>query len=129
MEALKYACGLSKLVGHAKIEICYDVDYVSLPGAVGKSPESAPDLLVEEGARILSKARAVARKEGMQVTQALIRGNTTDAIERHALEVGADLIVMGTHGRGGLGRMLLGSVAEGVVRRSAVPVLLVREKK
>jgi nucleotide-binding universal stress UspA family protein len=38
---------------------------------------------------------------------------------------GADLVVAGTHGRRGLDRLLLGSVAEGILRRSAVPVLLV----
>jgi nucleotide-binding universal stress UspA family protein len=39
---------------------------------------------------------------------------------------GADLIVMGTHGRHGLAHLILGSVAEGVLRRATVPVLLVR---
>jgi nucleotide-binding universal stress UspA family protein len=43
-----------------------------------------------------------------------------------AAEVGCDLIVLGTHGRTGLGRMLLGSVAEQVVRRAACPVLTVK---
>jgi nucleotide-binding universal stress UspA family protein len=49
-----------------------------------------------------------------------------EVILREAQNVNADLIVMGTHGRGGLPRLLLGSDAEFVLRQSPVPVLLVR---
>ena len=51
-----------------------------------------------------------------------------EAIVAHALDRGADLIVLGTHGRRGLGRMLLGSVAEEVVRKAPCPVWSVREQ-
>jgi nucleotide-binding universal stress UspA family protein len=47
------------------------------------------------------------------------------AIAAHASELGADLIVLGTHGRNGIVRAFLGSVAETVLRRSAVPVLTI----
>jgi nucleotide-binding universal stress UspA family protein len=50
----------------------------------------------------------------------------TPAIVQLASDIQADLIVVGTHGRGGLARLLLGSVAEGVVRRAPCPVLVVR---
>lgn len=53
-------------------------------------------------------------------------GNPADAIVRVAREAGADLIVMGTHGRTGLQHVLLGSVAEKVVRQAPCPVLTVR---
>lgn len=57
----------------------------------------------------------------------LIRdGEPADAILRAAHEVGSDLIVMGTHGRTGLDRFLLGSVAEAVLRRAHCPVVTVR---
>jgi nucleotide-binding universal stress UspA family protein len=49
-----------------------------------------------------------------------------DVINNEALDWQADLIVIGTHGRSGLTRLLLGSVAEGVVREASVPVLLIR---
>jgi len=49
-----------------------------------------------------------------------------DGITRHAREVNIDLIVMGTHGRGGVSHLLLGSVAERVVRSAPCPVLTVR---
>jgi len=59
-------------------------------------------------------------------TQLLFVGDTVSEILRTARETGADLIVMGTHGRTGLGRLLLGSVAEGVLRHAPCPVVTVR---
>jgi nucleotide-binding universal stress UspA family protein len=56
----------------------------------------------------------------------LIDGEPDRAIVRTAGELGCDLIVMGTHGRRGLARLLLGSVAEKVLRAAPCPVLLVR---
>ncbi len=53
-------------------------------------------------------------------------GDPADAIVRMATELGADLIVMGTHGRTGLPHILLGSVAEKVVRHAPCPVLTIR---
>ena len=53
-------------------------------------------------------------------------GEPSDAILRLARDGGGDLIVMGTHGRTGLSRLLIGSVAEAVLRRSACPVLTLR---
>jgi len=50
-------------------------------------------------------------------------------IEETAAEIGADLIVMGTHGRRGVSRLLLGSVAESVARTAPCPVLLVRKDR
>jgi universal stress protein A len=55
-------------------------------------------------------------------------GDPADAIVREANQIGADLIVMGTHGRTGLQHVLLGSVAEKVVRHAACPVLTVRQR-
>lgn len=53
-------------------------------------------------------------------------GDARDIIVNTALEVGADLIIMGTHGRRGLRRALLGSVAESVLRHAPCPVLAIR---
>jgi len=70
----------------------------------------------------------VARAEGVHASVQLVDGKPTDAILAAVDTIGADLIVMGTHGRQGLQRMLLGSVAEHVVRRASVPVLTVRSQ-
>jgi nucleotide-binding universal stress UspA family protein len=56
----------------------------------------------------------------------VVEGSPVDAIQKMAADVHADLIVMGTHGRTGLNRWMLGSVAERVLRQSPVPVLMVR---
>ena len=56
----------------------------------------------------------------------LLIGNPAEKIVEFAIEKGADLIVMGTHGNTGMTRVLMGSVAEGVVRRSPIPVLTLK---
>jgi len=66
------------------------------------------------------------RCPGLEVEQRLVEGPVIPEIVRAAGETGCDLIVMGAHGWTGLRRLLLGSVAEGVMRRAPCPVLTVR---
>jgi nucleotide-binding universal stress UspA family protein len=63
------------------------------------------------------------------VEHRLTHGDAAEEILRTADEVGCDMIVMGTHGRTGLSRAILGSVAEAVVRAAPCPVLTVRNRK
>ena len=65
---------------------------------------------------------------GTQLTTATLSGSPAPALAEYAREVGAELMVMTTHGRGGLQRVWLGSVADQLVRSLDVPVLLVRPK-
>jgi universal stress protein A len=69
-------------------------------------------------------ARAAARPKSLSVR--IEPGEPSDTILRLARDGGVDLIVMGTHGRTGLSRLLIGSVAEAVLRRSTCPVLTLR---
>ncbi len=64
--------------------------------------------------------------DGAAAELRIVEGMPVDSIRRLAREIKADLIVLGTHGRGGLNRLMLGSVAERVLRESEVPVLTVR---
>jgi len=75
-----------------------------------------------------SITRSIANRlaPGTHLSSALLEGEVAHALCIEAIDSGADLIVMSTHGRGGLTRMWLGSVADAVVRRSSTPVLLVR---
>jgi nucleotide-binding universal stress UspA family protein len=73
--------------------------------------------------RLTAAARALG--EGVDVTIATTVGTPAGAICAYAHAIGADLIVMGTHGRTGLSHALLGSVAEGVVRRARCPVMTI----
>lgn len=67
-----------------------------------------------------------AKTAGVRVTTRLVEGNLRDAIARAAKRSAADLVVVGTHGRTGLRKLLLGSVAERIVAISPCPVLTVR---
>jgi nucleotide-binding universal stress UspA family protein len=65
---------------------------------------------------------------GVRTVFHLLHGvNVATLIAEKAVEVGADVIVMGTHGRTGLGRILMGSVATEIVRKEGVPVVLVHQ--
>ena len=83
----------------------------------------------ERGKRILARAKRVAddaRLPVKTILREMIGGPAADPIVREARKLRADLIVLGTHGRRGVRRLVLGSDAEQVVRSSNVPVLLVR---
>lgn len=83
----------------------------------------------DEGRKILTKAEMFARRRGVNVLPVLVESSgrpVADTILRQAKKQKADLIVLGTHGRRGIRRILLGSDAEAVLRESRVPVLLVR---
>jgi nucleotide-binding universal stress UspA family protein len=71
---------------------------------------------------------AQARDAGFAAEIALSHGAPAETIVRVAHERGADAIVLGTHGRHGIDRMVLGSVAEGVICRASVPVIVVRRE-
>ncbi|NHN43081.1 universal stress protein [Halorubellus sp. JP-L1] len=71
-------------------------------------------------------ARARASEAGVEVETETVVGRPTRAINDYAEEHDVDHVVMGSHGRSGVSRVLLGSVAEGVVRRAPVPVTVVR---
>ncbi len=78
--------------------------------------------------RELAKVAARAQKAKARVKAVLVEGVPYDRIARVARSKRADLIVMGTHGRSGLSKFFLGSVAERVIARAPCPVLTVRGK-
>ncbi len=81
------------------------------------------------GEKILTKAEKEVKKHAIKCQTALLETMdrpVPDAIIEQARKWRADLIVLGTHGRRGLSRLVMGSAAEGVVRAAHVPVLLVR---
>jgi len=94
--------------------------------------------IVESAQRIMDSARTwaeaaleeritKARAEGIRARSTLRTGMPHDEIVGLARDERADLIVIGTHGRGGMSRVMLGSVADRVVRLAPCPVLTVRE--
>lgn len=81
----------------------------------------------ESAKGILAEADAQAKASGAAITGLHVANSTAaDGILHAAREQGADLIVMGSHGRRGLGRLLLGSQASEVLSHSELPVLIVK---
>ena len=123
--ALDYALGLASAVG-ASVTLfhAYEIPVIGVPdGTFVATPE-----MVSRIQAAAERALEVALHEhaGEAPLESLLReGRPWEAIHEAAREVGADLIVMGTHGRHGLVKALLGSVTEKVVRTSVVPVLVV----
>jgi nucleotide-binding universal stress UspA family protein len=79
-------------------------------------------------ARELERLAKSLRARGLKVKSLLEDGLPVERILQVAHRLRSDLIVLATHGRSGLAHVLLGSVAENVVRRAACPVLVVRSK-
>ena len=118
----------------ARLVLVHVVDaYVAFAAMDGIAVAAGADLLPalrEGGQRILEKAQAMCAKHGVKAKAVLLErigGPAADRIVREARRQRADLIVLGTHGRRGVRRLVLGSDAELVVRTASVPVLLVRE--
>lgn len=110
------------------LHVVNDFDaYAVMEGAgLDADPREA---LRKAGRRTLAKAQALAERHAIKpasVLREILSGPSADVIVREAKKLGADLIVLGTHGRRGMRRLVMGSDAEQVVRISAVPVLLVR---
>lgn len=83
--------------------------------------------LQQQQSAVLEAAQAAARQAGLkQVSTQAEVGLAAQEIARAATELGAEMILLGTHGRGALGGLLMGSVAQRVVHLAAVPVLLVK---
>jgi len=74
----------------------------------------------------LNKAADRLTGEGLSVQTAIVQGNAANEILEYAAQHGIDLIIMTTHGKSGVVRWALGSVADRVMRHSVVPVLLIR---
>lgn len=90
--------------------IYYDADYGMLYANVDRQ-------LTERADRVIAA--------GLRCTTKIIEGGAVPEITQRSRDIGADLIVVGTHGRTGFAHALLGSVAEKVVRRASCPVLTV----
>ncbi len=129
--AVDTAADLARAVG-AKVTVfhAFDPDVLAPPGAIPSPEEFRERIVAEMQASIdeaLEKIRATKLSGIEGVTLLTGKGpSAADSIVRNAQKVGADLIVVATHGRTGLRHLLIGSVAERVVRHAHCPVLVVR---
>lgn len=117
----------------SKLRLLHVVDDASLTAVASSLASNLGDLLAslaQAGEQVLADAQARARARGVAAEVALRHctvGRVSDVIVKEAVDWPGDLIVIGTHGRRGAERLLLGSDAEQVLRVAPVPVLLVRE--
>lgn len=80
----------------------------------------------EQATALFDRAREAAAEQGCEIETALLTGQPAAAVIEYATAHAVDRIVVGSHGRSGISRVLLGSVAERIARRSPVPVTIVR---
>ena len=126
-EALDYACELARKF-NATIHLLnvIGIPTLGVPELGVALTSSVIDSIIRDNQTALEKL-AEQKRCNAQIGEVLLRtGDARDVINHTAQEVGADLIVMGTHGRRGVSRALLGSVTETVVRTAPCPVLTVR---
>ena len=120
--ALQHAVGLAQALG-SKLTLLhvYGIPTVYYPDNVNWPLEQ----LGKAAQASLDNAVAAVRKQLPDATGHVEVGDPRDCIVAYAKSSGADLIVIGTHGRRGVAHLVLGSVAESVVRMSPIPVLTV----
>jgi nucleotide-binding universal stress UspA family protein len=126
-QAIGHAASIARESG-AAIDIVLVHEPFPFAGYADLPWEEEPDAAAEQK---YLEAVADELKSGAQVTAtcAVLRGAPAEMIIRRARDVGADLIVMTSHGRTGLSRTWLGSVADAVMRKSAIPVFMLRPER
>jgi nucleotide-binding universal stress UspA family protein len=127
--ALEYAMDLAAKLG-ASVHVLhvFEVPVLSLPEAPWVVTSELIDTIERASKRALDELVKKHQRSDVPLTPLLRSGEARSQIDAAAAEIGADLVCMGTHGRTGLARALLGSVAEYVVRTSSVPVLTLHTK-
>jgi nucleotide-binding universal stress UspA family protein len=127
--ALTYGINLTRGFG-GRLHVLHVADMIS-PTAAQFYPEGPGDPEAKASGLALRYLRDVLAAEGAEDATAEVRVSPTpaDEIVDCAKKIHADIIVVGTHGRSGIPRLLIGSVAEHVVRNAPCPVLVVRPKE
>jgi len=114
-----------------RVSFCSVVDPVLsyAPAMQGAAFDPGPmlEVLDEDAAVFCGRAQDEAAKLGIVCDTQVLHGQCIDQIRSFAAHNGSDAIVIGTHGRRGLSRAVLGSVAEGVMRHADIPVVMVHE--
>ena len=127
---LEEAVRLASMTG-ARLRLVHVVDGPVFSTGMEFITADVYGLLIEAGAQVLSEAKAKVESAGIAVDTFLSEAfgeRVCDVVLAQVKLWNADLIVIGTHGRRGVGRLLIGSDAEQILRAAPVPVLLVRPK-
>jgi len=126
MAAVEKGLAVARQCG-SSVYVMYVIDtnlFVTAEPGITPVSADAYQVIEEEGKKAVEQVRSLA--EDLVVTTTVIPGRPAQAIVAFAEENGIDLIVIGTSGKGGIERLLLGSVADKVIRTTGKPVLVVR---
>lgn len=127
-EAMRRAVDVAEHYG-ASLTLVYvyePLDYALPEGYALYTPQQVGQLLEDFKERLRAAAREVESMGATRVSHEVLTGPAASEIVEYARTHGMDLIVMGTHGRRGLSHLLMGSVAERVLRTAPCPVLTVK---
>jgi universal stress protein A len=129
-KAILYADAFAATFG-ATVILIHVVEPVVLPSEFGYMPPPSPEDEVKQVQAITARLREVAAKlESAQRAEVLVRiGRPWQEVTSAVTDLGVDLLVITTHGRTGIKHVLMGSVAEKIVRHAACPVLVVRPEE
>ena len=127
-KAFRLAMTLAK-AQNAELRVCSVVDPLDYLGSTPPSPLAGQQLEAARGdaERGIADAVSRAKASGLRAEGQLLLGAPPFEIVNYASMPGVQAIVMGTHGRSGLNRLMTGSVAESVLRSAPCPVILLRE--
>jgi nucleotide-binding universal stress UspA family protein len=116
----------------ATVHVAYVLDIAGFTAyPIDSSWENMYDVLLDEGKQIVANAKRDLASRGVnedRIVTTVLDGHPAEEIDKYAGSQDIDLVVIGSHGRKGLDRLLIGSVADKVVRGSKVPVLIVRSR-
>lgn len=103
-----------------------DIDARETVGARNSSSVAVRNHLLEQSHELVTRAVGLAHEHGVRAVRDVREGPVVQSITAAATEQGADLLIVGSHGRRGIRRFVLGSVAESIVRSAPIPVMVVR---
>jgi nucleotide-binding universal stress UspA family protein len=116
----------------ATVHIAYVLDIAGFTAyPVDSSWENMYDVLLVEGKNIVANAKKDLASRGVnedRIVTTVLDGHPAEELDKYAGDHDIDLIIIGSHGRKGLDRLLIGSVADKVVRGAKVPVLIIRSR-
>lgn len=126
IRAAEYGIKIAKMLG-AQVMVVYVIDNVVLSQIAKVSEQETVEReLKEDGQRYINYVLSLAQQAGVKAGSLLAKGRPFEQIVHLAKGLGMDLIVMGTYGRRGAERILIGSVAERVIEYASCPVLVVK---
>jgi len=126
--AVAFALDLAAATG-SSVLCCHAIEqgqFFDKAARYGYNPAPLLADLHGHAAELIELKTRAAKERGLTVVSVIVEGNAPDAILKAATDQNADLVVVGTHGRRGLQRLFMGSVAENVIRNSVLPVAVVR---